>query len=301
MLLQKGIVFYIKKIWNQYRTLKFELFKTIVWALSNLAKGKPTSKFCTPGLISILSEIIISTDNEEQLIEVIWGLSYLTQDIYEIHMQIDMKVIQKLTLLLNSTKHTLIIPALRTIGNILAGNDEQTNQVLQTGVLQSFEKLLQHKKKSVRRDVIWSLSNIVAGTISQIKLIIRNDSLLKPLFKQAKKNNLEITKQIAFFISNSAIYAELTDLEYLIANYGFIQELSMLLDKKDENIIQVTLEGIYKLISKIQMEGEFSVYKQIIEDQKIIKKVVQLQGHPSEIIHENAYRILDHLVPQDSQ
>ncbi|CAD8117303.1 unnamed protein product [Paramecium primaurelia] len=116
MLLQKGILFHLKRIWKQYKKTKSELIKTIVWALSNLAKGKPTTKFSIRGLIQILSEIRISTDDEEQLIDSSWGLSYLVQDIYEIDIQIDKRLIKKLTVLLNSTKHTLIILALKTIG-----------------------------------------------------------------------------------------------------------------------------------------------------------------------------------------
>ncbi|CAD8144936.1 unnamed protein product [Paramecium pentaurelia] len=274
MLLQKGILFHLKRIWKQQKKTKSELIKTIVWALSNLAKGKPTTKFGIRGLILILSEIIIRTDDEEQLIDSSWGLSYLVQDIYEIDMQIDKRLIKKLTVLLNSTKHTLITPALKTIGNILSGNDEQKNQVLQAGVLQSFEILLQHKCKSIRREVCWSLSNIVAGTIPQIKQIIRNDQLPKSLLKQLQLNDLQIKKQIAFFVSNSAIYAELIDLEYLI--------------------------GSCKLIQKIQFEGKFAVYKQLIEDQKIIAKVIQLQSHPNDTIYENALKILDNLVIKDS-
>ncbi|CAD8085194.1 unnamed protein product [Paramecium primaurelia] len=300
MLLQQGILFHLKRIWKQYKNTKSELIKTIVWALSNLAKGKPTTKFRIRELIQILSEIIISTNDEEQLIDSSWSLSYLIQNIYEIDMQIDKRLIKKLKLLLNSTKHTLIIPALKNIGNILSGNDEQTNQVLQAGVLQSFEILLQHKRKSIRREVYWSLSNIVAGTIPQIKQIIRNDQLLKSLFKQLKLSDLQITKYIAFFVSNSAIYAELIDLEYLIVNYEFIQKLSWLLDKNDEQIIQATLEGICKLIQKLQFEGKFAMYKQLIEDQKIIAKVIQLQSHPNETIYENALKILDNLVTQES-
>lgn len=58
------------------------------------------------------------------MIDASWGLNNLTQEIYEIDMQIKVKVIQKLTLLLNSAKHNLVIPVLRTIGNILTGDDE---------------------------------------------------------------------------------------------------------------------------------------------------------------------------------
>ncbi|CAD8089844.1 unnamed protein product [Paramecium primaurelia] len=293
MLLQKGIIEPLIKLANRYKTETSEIFKTIMWAISNLARGKPTTKIYQKELIYILSDIINSIEDEELLIDACWGLSYLSEQESQINTLISYGVVDKLTLLLQSEKHLILIPALRIIGNILTGNETQTDHVLNTGVLSRFEILLQHKNKAIRREVCWSISNIAAGNAAQVKQIIRNESILKSLFKLLEQDTLEIKKEIAFFLSNSAIYADLDDLDYLVMSHQFIYKLSNLLELSDKTVIQVSLEGISEWIKRVKNDEKYQMYKKLILDSKLIEKVEQLQNHTSKVIFENAYKVYE--------
>ena len=68
-------------------------------------------------------------------------------------------------------------PSLKTIGNILTGNDEYTQKCIDFGVLGTFYNLLnkyssKEKKNSndmrILKELCWSISNITAGSIQQI-------------------------------------------------------------------------------------------------------------------------------------
>lgn len=63
-------------------------------------------------------------------------------------------------------------PALRAIGNIVTGTDEQTQAVLNAGALSMFPQLLRHKKPNIQKEAAWTLSNITAGKDSQIQEVI---------------------------------------------------------------------------------------------------------------------------------
>lgn len=63
-------------------------------------------------------------------------------------------------------------PALRAIGNIVTGTDEQTQAVLDAGALSMFPQLLRHKKPNIQKEAAWTLSNITAGKDSQIQEVI---------------------------------------------------------------------------------------------------------------------------------
>ena len=54
--------------------------------------------------------------------------------------------------------------ALRTIGNIVTGSDEQTQSVIDANALPIFHALLAHTKIGVQKEAAWTLSNITAGT-----------------------------------------------------------------------------------------------------------------------------------------
>lgn len=76
-------------------------------------------------------------------------------------------------------------PALRTVGNIVTGTDEQTQAVLSAGVLAIFPTLLRHPKNNIQKEAAWTLSNITAGKDCQIQEVI--DSGLVPYLVEVLK------------------------------------------------------------------------------------------------------------------
>jgi importin subunit alpha-1 len=72
-------------------------------------------------------------------------------------------VVPHLIKLLDHPYLSILIPALRTLGNIVTGSDMQTTQVVEFNALPKFIELLSHDKRAVRREACWTLSNITAG------------------------------------------------------------------------------------------------------------------------------------------
>lgn len=81
-----------------------------------------------------------------------------------------MNVVRRLVELLMHPVPAVQIPALRTIGNIVTGNDDQTQVVLRYGALPSLHMLLSSPRKSIRKETCWTLSNITAGNRDQIQV-----------------------------------------------------------------------------------------------------------------------------------
>jgi importin subunit alpha-6/7 len=57
----------------------------------------------------------------------------------------------------------IVVPALRTLGNIVSGDDSQTQAVVDANVLPALTGLLANSKKNIRKETCWMLSNIAAG------------------------------------------------------------------------------------------------------------------------------------------
>lgn len=66
----------------------------------------------------------------------------------------------------------LLIPSIRILGNISTGSVDHTNELLKYNALAMFEKVLAHTKKVARREACWVLSNITAGSKSQVEAVI---------------------------------------------------------------------------------------------------------------------------------
>jgi hypothetical protein len=60
---------------------------------------------------------------------------------------------------------------LRTIGNIVTGDDVQTQVVLNCNVLPALLSLLSSPKEGIRKEACWTISNITAGTVAQVQVI----------------------------------------------------------------------------------------------------------------------------------
>ena len=60
----------------------------------------------------------------------------------------------------------------------MTGTDEQTQAVLNAGILGLFPTLLRHPKNNIQKEAAWTLSNITAGKDCQIQDVI--DSGLVP-------------------------------------------------------------------------------------------------------------------------
>jgi Armadillo/beta-catenin-like repeat len=117
------------------------MVRNATWTLSNFCRGKPPPPFeRTRVALPTLKHLIMQNDNdldEEILTDACWALSYLSDGPNErIQAVIHANICRRLVELLGYQKDTVLVPALRTVGNIVTGTDEQTQTVINCNALQ---------------------------------------------------------------------------------------------------------------------------------------------------------------------
>ena len=94
-------------------------------------------------------------------------------------------------------------PCLRFLGKILAEPDELTQIVLNAGYLDVIEPWANHFISSQRKEIMWSFSNILAGSHQQIEALISRPELLKSIMDAGQHGMLKVRKAAVWCICNA--------------------------------------------------------------------------------------------------
>ncbi|CAL5380436.1 unnamed protein product [Camellia sinensis] len=278
---------------------KLSMLRNATWTLSNFCRGKPPTPFeqVKPAL-PVLQQLIHLND-EEVLTDACWALSYLSDGPNDkIQAVLEAGVCPRLVELLLHPSPTVLIPALRTVGNIVTGDDAQTQFVIDNHVLPCLYQLLtQNHKKSIKKEACWTISNITAGNRSQIQAVIEANIIL-PLVHLLQHAEFDIKKEAAWAISNATSGGSHEQIRYL-ASQGCIKPLCDLLICPDPRIVTVCLEGLENILKvgesdkEAGMNGGINLYAQTIDECDGLDKIENLQTHDNNEIYEKAVKILE--------
>lgn len=278
---------------------KLSMLRNATWTLSNFCRGKPQPPFeqVRPALPAL--ERLVHSNDEEVLTDACWALSYLSDGTNDkIQAVIEAGVCPRLVELLLHPSPSVLIPALRTIGNIVTGDDMQTQSVINHGALPCLLSLLSHNhKKSIKKEACWTISNITAGNKEQIQNVIEA-GLIGPLVSLLQNAEFDIKKEAAWAISNATSGGTHEQIKYLVSQ-GCIKPLCDLLVCPDPRIITVCLEGLENILKVGEAEKaagiteDVNVFAQNIEDAEGLEKIENLQSHDNNEIYEKAVKILE--------
>lgn len=224
--------------------------RNTMWAVSNLCRGKPVPDFerMEPAVEALPT--MLGVGDDEALADACWAASYLSDGPDEkIAAVLETGVCPRLVELLSHPNTTVQVPALRSIGNIVSGNDQHTDVAIRSGCLAPLQQLLVHTKRSIRKESCWAASNIVAGTRAQIQAVI--DAALLPLVLQLLETDgdVDIQKEAAWVIANSIQGGSLEQIRYLV-DIGCVEPLVGSLRNANGRVTSAILDGLKNLLQR---------------------------------------------------
>ena len=198
-------------------------------------------------------------------------------------------------------------PALRSVGNIVTGDDLQTQVVIASGALPALLSLLSSPKDPIRKEACWTISNITAGSPQQIQAVI-DANIIPPLINILQNADFKTKKEACWAVSNatSGGLLEPSQIRYLVSQ-GCIKPLCDLLQTMDNKIIQVALDGLDNILKIGEADkeaagpGAVNQYANFVEEAGGMLTIHQLQHHDNLEIYKKAFYIMDKYFPDDEE
>lgn len=277
---------------------KMSLVRNATWTLSNLCRGKPQPPFEKIQAIVPMVAHLVRTDDVEVLTDSAWALSYISDDQNpnnrKIQAVIDSGVVPRLVKCLQHHSASVQVPALRCVGNIVTGDDLQTEEVLRHNPLDALLGLMAHRKKSIRKEACWTISNITAGNSAQIQMVI-NAHIIPPLVALLRDSEFDIQKEASWAVSNATSGGTPDQIRHLV-QHAAIPALCELFKCHDVKVVQVALEGMNNILAVGKrdadgMNGE-NKFTDIMEECNGLDYLEDLQRHDNQEIYDSSVKML---------
>jgi len=255
------------------------LQRNTVWAMSNLVRSKPTPAWqdICKGVAAFI-QILKVEEFDEVFVDALWAISWISEAyIQEI---INFGCIPLLVHHLKNPQLNVIVPALRALGNIVTGNDEQTHAVVSDPdfIPRVFE-LTFNQKSSVKKEAFWLLSNVAAGTESQIQLILNHPQSMEILKRGLIKESSEISVEAAWAIGNLVSNANTEQIEKLVNTHHYLDLLKFMLHTQSLKLNEIGLEAALNVLGAVEEENsEENPYINIFKQKGLVKKIKSLSA-----------------------
>lgn len=290
--------------------------RTAAWALSNLIKGpNPKAAAELIRVDGVLDAIIrhLRKADDELATEVAWVVVYLSAlSNLATSMLVKSDVLQLLVeRLATSNSLQLLIPVLRSLGNLIAGDSQTTHAVIVPGhevtgnIIEVLVKCLNSEHRVLKKEAAWVLSNIAAGSIEHKRLIYSSEAvpLLLRLLSTAP---FDIRKEVAYVLGNlcvSPISPTEGDgkpnliLEHLVSlvGRGCLPGFIDLVNSADTEAARLGLQ-FTELVLRGMPNGEGP---KLVEKENGIEAMERFQFHENEDLRNMANSLVDRYFGED--
>lgn len=222
-----------------------------------------------------------------------WAISYVTDDDnIKIQSVIDAGCVPHLVKLLGLNEPAIIVPALRSVGNLVTGNDAQTDEVIAAGGLQRIAMLLQHPKQSIVKEAAWTVSNVTAGNSTQVQYVL--DSNIYHLIAEVlEKGDFKTQKEAAWVITNTTTSGTPQQVAALVDRFHVLRPFCALLEAKDPRTVKVVLMGLQNFMQLAEKMGILENMAVAVEELGTLDKLEALQNHENQEVYQLALDIIE--------
>lgn len=272
-----------------------DFLPNLTWMLSNLCRNKPAPALSLiEPLIKPLSALLAWSDKKCN-IDSAWAFSYFT-DAGDDHVKAIAKVpgtYEQLMRLASSNDKKLVVPSLRALGNVVSGDDKNTEYLLNQGFLKLMIHLLETcTAQSIIKDACWAVSNVAAGTVKQTKAVCEEPNLLELVVSQLHSGDFKTQKECGWVFANICMTGSTDEYNRILATDA-VHAMRHLLKCSDIAMIELALEFYEKLLNFARLHGKEQQLTDDMEECDVLDDIEELQTHETMKIYALSVQIIE--------
>uniref|UniRef100_A0A914ICB1 Importin subunit alpha n=1 Tax=Globodera rostochiensis TaxID=31243 RepID=A0A914ICB1_GLORO len=289
LLISEGVLPVLIGLVERVDSLGLSFVRIVTWAFSNMCRHKkPQVPMNVLAAMAPSIARLLKFDDTTTQTDAGWALSYLT-DGSDDNIALGMGCLPDMVNFVTSGHDSVIAPALRVLGNFVTGNDEQTQAVIDTGILTgAVTQLLLSNNSTFVKECCWLVSNVLAGNTAQIQDVI--DSQVLPILLRVLQNG---EHRVQYEAANQII-------EICRVKNGVEAICGCLMTKNNELTLNMleTLRTVLRTVSQTDPENLDHV-RERVEEGEGLDHLETLQRHESEQIYSLAFKIVDEFFSED--
>lgn len=185
----------------QVKDLHFEVLEVCFFTLSNLMRNYLPSLTFMDHLLKTI-KVVMRNKGPKITSDCLFILSYISNGSREhVNILINSGILSEMMPLLNNLDIKIQYPAIKTCANVVSENTFETQYMLNLKILDYLAISINSLKKKIRKESLFALSNIAAGTKSQVAQVVDHIAIKNAMKKLTDKCPL-VRKEATMVFSN---------------------------------------------------------------------------------------------------
>jgi Importin beta binding domain/Armadillo/beta-catenin-like repeat len=252
----------------------------------------PSPDVCTAILPVLAKGVLMHADMREELQFVLASISVITEVSKKaIEQLLGLDILKLIIKFCSTLSYPYAYPAVKIIGNVIGSTDAHAQAVVKAGAVEALQYGLRSKNKLLRKEAIWAVSNLCAGTLDQVRILL-NSGMIKEILDISIQEDLIIQKEIAWVLGNAL--SNDSDFVPELIDIGILDTLMYYLGSRDFNIVIIALMSIEKVLEFCSYDPDYR-YKclEVLSRMQGQEAIIKLQFHKNIKIQEKAIGIMN--------
>uniref|UniRef100_A0A914UW57 Importin subunit alpha n=1 Tax=Plectus sambesii TaxID=2011161 RepID=A0A914UW57_9BILA len=286
--------------YHRHRHHYLHPLRTGIWCLANLCRGgvHTFDGNLIRTIVQMMTEVIVSADfadDSELLADACWVIAYIADDI-AIGLQAvldEQRLVRQLVANLSKMDDRRVLSgSLRTIGNLITGNDEQTLSVLNHQVLPHLLKLLERSWGHIQREAAWTISNVAAGSPEHIEILFAVDGMFNALLDALFTGEVKLRKEVGWALAN-ALTGGAYERILCLSMSGVVPALCSLIDNNTDR--RLTERSLNALDAACRVDSAFTAMLRQCGGLNVVQRLILQTADV--VLKEKAIRLVANFLP----